>query len=407
MNIDLISIDPSKKFLNFLEQRVKSENYRGNQLSQHNRYNKEVVILMLKEIFSIVGDELLQIRDTDLSERPYNIDGEEKYAEYVNKITSGKIGRGTQDSIRKNLFVDFNRMGFIDRYSSNKTLNDPFKKSKTKYISLTELGKEIIFERNIFKQNMLYSRGIDNLMRGILDDLLWVILELGKVTEDEYTFFVSYLNVELDGLFYSKDKIIGFVKEYRTLSRHNKLAIRDRLKDHCNPLKFTGNKKQKRDFHNWINETQQVFTLLEQTVFFEKRERTLYAKVGPNAIFENEVKLDRSLVEKKKYHEYHGLEKKSGFELHHIVPLSWAKDRNEFSTLDNHKNLVYIDGFSHAKITQNRNRNVKLDFVMNDATFTDYNNEKVYCKYLDNLLYNPKNQIEMKYFNETILKSIK
>ena len=405
--LNLKNFDPSKECLKFLEQRLSSDKYRGNQISQHNRYDINVVKTMLRELYNIAGDKLLQIRDTDLSKRPYNIAGEENYAIYVDKINKdSNVGRGTQDSIRKNLFVDFHRMGFINRYSKNKTSNVPGIRSSTKYVSLSELGKEFVETTNIFEESMLYSRGIDNLMQGITDDLLWIIMELEKITEDEYTFFVSFVNIELNGIYYSKDKIIDMVKEYRSLSKFTKEAVKEKIKEYCISGEFTGNKTVQRDYHNWVNETQQVFMLLNQTVFFEQRDKTIFPKVGENAIFDDEEKLNRSLSEKQKYYEYHRVNKKEGFELHHIIPLCWAKTKHEFSVLDNHKNLVYIDGYSHAKITQNRNRNVVLDFNNSDVTFTDYSGNVVYCEYDTNILYNPNNQQEMKSYNTSILESI-
>ena len=405
--LNLSQIDPSKRCLKFLEKRLESDKYRGNQISQHNRYDIGVVKTMLKVLYDISGMNLMQIRDTDLSKRPYNIAGEQDYADYVDILNrTPEVGRGTQDSVRKNLFVDFNRMGFIDRYSHDKTKTIPGVKSSTKYVALSELGKEFVETNNIFEEHMLYSRGIDNLMSGITDDLLWIIMELEKITEDEYTFFVSFVNMELDGEYYGKDVIIDLVKDYRSLSRFTKEMVKDKIKEYCIPDRSLGNKTVQRDYHNWVNESQQVFMLLNQTVFFEQREKTMFPRVGINAIFDDQEKLVRSLAEKQKYYEYHRVNKKEGFELHHVVPLCWAKSKNEFFILDNHKNLVYIDGYSHARITQNNNKNVILNFNGNDATFTDFNDNTIYCVLDDNILYNPENQQEMKQYNNTLLESI-
>ncbi len=403
--LELIKIDPSKKIFQFLEKRIRSDNYRGNQLSQHNRYDLKLVKKTLKLLYDYSGMDLMQIRDTDLSKRPFNNEGEKTYAEYVNSI-SLEVKRGTQDSVRKNLFVDFHRMGFIFRYDEYKKIILPYERKHVKYVSLSKLGKEFAFNDNLFETNILYSRGIDNLLKGIIDDLMYLILYLNKLTIDEYTFFVSFLNIEMDGEYYGKDHIIDMIKEYRSLSRYTKDALRNSIKNYCNPDNFSGDKTKKRDFHNWINESQQVFMLLNQTVFFEKRENTIFAKIGVNAIYDTSEKLNRSLAEKLKYYTYHSVKKKIGFELHHVVPLSWSRNRNEYAVLDNHKNLVYIDGYSHSKITQNRNLNVIIDFIDQDIIFSDYNDSKVHCKNVDQILYNPKNQSEMKNYNISILNSL-
>ena len=102
----LLTIDPSKKCLVFLHERILVDNYRGLQISQHNRYTYEQVVGMLEIFYDLVNDNKMNIRTTDLSKRPFNTPDEYIYAEYTNKVIK-KYGKGTQDSIRKNLFVDF------------------------------------------------------------------------------------------------------------------------------------------------------------------------------------------------------------------------------------------------------------------------------------------------------------
>lgn len=405
MGLNLQEVCPYRKSLKFLEERIACDNYRGNQVSQHNRYDINVVKKMLQQMYEVVGKDFMQIRDTDLSKRPYNIEGEEKYAKYTNLVNKA-TGRGTQDSIRKNLFVDFARMGFINRYDKNKNLVALYGKQSTKYVCLSDLGRELISNKTIFEQYMLYTRGIDNLFKGLLDDILDIILILGKFTQEEYTFFVSFVNQELNGTYYGKDTIIELVEDYRSLSKFQKDFVKERVEEYCVPNNFNGNKITKRDFHNWINETQQVFMLLNQTVYFEEHYKVLYPKVGRNAVFENEKKLKRSLAEKLEYFKYHNVNKKSGFELHHVVPLCWAKTREEFNILDNYKNLVYIDAYSHSKITQNRNRNVKLTFDGSDAIFTDHKKASVVCQKDINILYKYDNQKGMLEYNQSLLRGI-
>ena len=131
---EITKIDPSKKCINFIVERIKSNNYRGIQISQHNRYTKDDILIILHEIYNLVGEGLMQIRTTDLSKRPQNIDGEEKYAELTNNI-SIKLSRCTQDSLRKNIFVDMHRMGLINRYNAkNKALSPSEKGIKTWHI---------------------------------------------------------------------------------------------------------------------------------------------------------------------------------------------------------------------------------------------------------------------------------
>ena len=74
--------------------------------------------------------------------------------------------------------------------------------------------------------------------------------------------------------------------------------------------------------------------------------------------------------------------------------------------LDKWENMVYIDGYSHAKITQNNNRNIVLEIQDNDLILKDYSKHKVYLKYRDNVLYNPNNKTTMKGYNYELLQTI-
>ncbi|MCI5681797.1 MAG: hypothetical protein MR293_07510, partial [Bacteroidales bacterium] len=149
-------------------------------------------------------------------------------------------------------------------------------------------------------------------------------------------------------------------------------------------------------------------SLLGQTVYFEyDKENGRLVLRSKGGLFNADPKLKRSLQVKQSYFENHKIaKKKAGFELHHIVPLCWAVDANEFVTLDQWENLVYIDAYSHAQITQNRNRNVELDFnkTNNDTIFKDYsNNNCVVCKYGTNILYDEHKQKEMLSYNQKLL----
>lgn len=352
----------------------------------------------------------MQIRTTDLSKRPQNISGEEKYAKLTDNISS-KLSRCTQDSLRKNIFVDMHRMGLIYRYNAKKEPLSPFENGTKKYISISKLGISLLKEKNIFTQNLLFTRALENLLKGFGEEILNIVLELRakKLAEEELLLFASFLNQKLNNNTYSRSLILDLIMEYRGLNKHQKKDLIDKIQTYCNPNKFSGNKTQKRDFYNWLNETQQIITLLSQMSYFEydEEKRMLFIKIGKDGIYKNKVKLKRSIQEKRKYLKKHGIvNKRNGFELHHIVPLCWAKDIIQFDTLDNWQNLVYIDAFSHAKITHNNNANVKLKFRNKDVIFIDFENKEVECKKDINILYDDSKQDIMLKYNKEILKSI-
>ena len=68
--------------------------------------------------------------------------------------------------------------------------------------------------------------------------------------------------------------------------------------------------------------------------------------------------------------------------------------------------MVYIDGYSHAKISQNNNRNIILLINNDDLILKDYSKLEVYLKYKDNVLYNPSKKIILKEYNTELLKTI-
>ena len=404
----ILQIDSSKHCLKFLVDRLQSEDYRGVQISQHNRYTKDEILTILQEINNLCGENLMQIRTTDLSKRAYNIEGEELYAQLTHNIAL-KMGRCTQDSLRKNIFVDLHRMKLLRRFDKNQKPLSPFARGTKKYISLSKEGIELLQTKDIFTQNLLYTKALESLLSGFGEEVLLLALDLDSKFIDLYEilFFATFMYQSLNGVFYARSDIIEFIKEYRMLSKFSKNTLKECAKNYCNPNNFTGNKKQKRDFHNWLNETQQILNILTQMVYFEynKQDQRLYIRTGKNEIFEDSTKLKRSLKQKQEYFTKHNITKTKGFELHHIVPLCFAKSKIEFHTIDDWRNLAYIDAFSHAQITQNNNANVRLSFSEETAIFSDFSGSKVCCERSTNIKYDVSKQEIMLQYNRQLLDS--
>lgn len=404
----LAKIDPSKKCLSFLAERILDVNYRGIQLSQHNRYDVIFITTMLTEMYNLVGRNRMFIRTTDLSKRPYNYPEEKIYAQYVNNLCA-KLERCTQDSVRKNFFVDLHRMGFIYRYNEHGYKIGPYERSRIKSVSLTPLGIELVNNSpDIFQRNLIYTKAIDTLTNGLADELLDVVSINDKLTMTEFQFFMSFIDQKLNGHLYTKSELIDFVLEFRSMSGFQRQAVVDVVAAYCDPKKFGGNKLNKRDFHNWKNETQQIFMLLDQTVLFELRQEKLVIRLGETSLFDDDTKLKRSLKEKEEYFKNHEVKKQPGFELHHVIPLLTAKSKNEFAVLDVWENMVYIDGYTHSKITHTNNKNTNLSFMNDDIVLKDPAGVvgEIDCEKDTNVIYNTKNKIVMKEFNEQALNVI-
>ncbi len=403
-----------KECLKFLANRIKSSDYRGLHLSQHNRYDQNKIKTIIQAIFNEVGEDFLQIRTTDMSKRPSNIIGEEVYAKVVDNIcksempqdNSGKKNQVTQDSLRKNLFVDMHRMGLIERYNKNKKPTNPYIQSNIKYISLTPLAIEFLNAQDLLRKNFCYTQALENLLQGFGAECREIMIELDNhyLDIEEMMFFVTFLNIDN----FTRSEIIEYVREYRSLSRIQKEKLKELAQDYCNPNHFNGNKLEKRDYHNWKNQAQQIFSLLEQSVFFETNKERLILKTLNEENKQNDKKLKRSIKEKALYFEKHGVKKEKGFELHHIVPLCLARSIEEFDLLDKWENLIYIDAFNHAKISQTQNKHICLYFKSCDVVLSKglkEEQESLYFTYIKNVLYKLDLQNAMLEYNKDLLHS--
>ena len=399
-------INPGNNALEFIDSRIRDEKYRGAPSSEHNRYVMIQIITILELLNKYAPNQsLMTIRTTDISKRPKNNFEEFTYAQFCNEAKQ-KAGIGTQDAMRKNLFVDLHRMGLIIRYDKNKEITDPFSKQQVKFVSISNQGLRLIEAKNILDKYFIFSKGIDSLVGGYIDIILDILrdkeYEIDKISIYEYMFFVSAIGTE-SNFNINTDKAVELIKEYRNLTPIQRKSVIETLKVELNPKNYTGSKKNKRDFHNWHNKIAQVYYLLNQTVYFEVRGEQLVLKGGQNSFSEAATRLDRSLNEKYQYFVKQESVKTLGFELHHVVPLAWSENIHHFKMLDKWENMVYIDAFSHAKITQNKNRNVILEIVKDDITLTDHSDNEVYLKHPKNILYKPTNKNIMKKYNFELL----
>lgn len=404
----LTAIDPSKKCLEFLAKRIASNYYRGIQLSQHNRYDVDIIVTLLDEMHKLVGKKAMIIRNTDLSKRPYNYPDEITYAQYTTNVNE-KISRCTQDSIRKNLFVDMHRMGFIKRFDRDGHELAPYERGNIKAVCLSELGLDLVNNKNNeFTKNLIYTNAIDRLTNGLADELLEIVAENKKITDIEFMFFMSFMGFKICEHTYDKQELLNYMLQFRSMSKYQQDAVIRVVEEYCIPSKFGGNKLNKRDFHNWKNEAQQIFMLMGQTVYFENRGNELSIRIGDAGLFDDEAKLSRSIKEKELYFKKHNVSRTIGFELHHIIPLLSARSKEEFSTLDVWKNMIYIDGYTHAIISQTQNRNISLEFVGENIELIDPSgiNEIINCKKDQSVLYGVDNQATMKAYNIGIINHL-
>jgi len=354
-------------------------------------------------------EKLLFLAVINITKRPANTPEEEVYARFCNEAKQ-EAGIGTQDAMRKNLFVDLHRMGLINRFDKNENKTNPFSSQSVRYVSLSQLGLRFIDSKTILDKYFIFSKGIDQLLGGFINILLNILRDpdndIDKIDITEFMFFVSAIGTSAS-FNLNQEECVEYIKNYRNLTGIQRKAVTETLKDKLKPEKFIGPKTLKRDYHNWTNKAEQIYSILDQTVYFEVRGTILVLKTGQNSYVEGEEpkRLDRSLNEKYQYFQKHEVEKTKGFELHHVVPLSWAENIHQFKLFDKWQNMVYIDAFSHAKITQNRNRNVLMKIDGDNFILSDYSNNEVFLENMKNILYMLEKQNLLLEYNQTLLET--
>lgn len=393
---DILNIDNTNEFLKYIVARLQRDDYRGIHISQHNRYNLEFVIKMLSVIKNEVGNALFEIPRGDYSEREnvkkYNIDDYQEFKKITDKVNL-TVGRTTYNSIKKNFFVDFHRMGLITRYDKNQIPSNPHKRTTIYYASLTDEANNLLNSKNIIEKHRVFTDVLDkNLFNSYLSNLVDLIFNSqykGDVISIHEFMFI-FTDTELD-------KPIKLLNEYRKLKQFQKNKLLMLAQEYANPNSFEGDKTQKKDFHNWINETQQMFTLLKQTSYFQVDEnnQNIALNIGSYGIFSID-NIKRSDRPKQEYFELHEHKKQNNFELHHIVAISKARNKQEVNLLDNVYNLIYLHKDKHLEITKKKNAHVYLSINETIAKFCDFDSEKIQANNGGDALYSKNNSILQK-----------
>lgn len=404
----ILEISPKNLAIQFIHERLKSKNYRGIHLVQHARYTYPELIGCLLAIYAVVGESKLRVPKGD----PVSEDDVKDFPEFKNmvEIYRATFEKGKYKSMKKINFLNLARMGFLDRLDEKNNIIPISKKaSKMDAIILNELGKKILFEPK--NSRYIFTKGLDFLFDGYMSEILNLLQskELkGKINEDEFFLFVSYIGFKLDN---SQTKtnihdIEKYILEYRKLKKHEKTQIIDFINKLSSKTKNKGKNKGYIDKDNWKNQTQSIFNLLSFTANLTVNNGDLiYGKKRTGT----QITLERSIKEKELYFSKHSINvndwKKKGYELHHIYPLAYASNDDEFLKIDSWDNLIYIDGKKHAEITQKRNKHIKLEFDNANIKLQVPNNENDVINAIknENVIYNESNKTIMKSKNDDLL----
>ncbi len=396
---EILAIDKSNLFLKYIVRRLRSKEYRGWHVSQHNRYDLHHIKSILRKIHAVAKLEQFAIPPGDYQRDTILPDDFRKYQTIVKRINA-EAGRGTINSLKKNFFPDLENMGFLSR--------EKFKLCEkgrpVLHGKLTSHAVEFITDTEVITSYKKFTDGIDRLFGNKISQLAETIHHSDysgdKLSIYEFMFILS----DSDG---TLDKI-GLLDSCRSLPKHNRKKVIELAREYADPRNFEGDKTAKRDFHNWKNQAQQIMRLLKTTVYFEVDKDCFRLNVGDTGFFFRE-NTQRKSAPKRKYFEFHEVKKKDGFELHHIVPISSARNKKEARIIDHYRNLIYIHRKKHKIISKNRNKNVVLTIGPDKALFADFDNRRC-VKAINNqdaLYAKEQNKVKkIATYNVKLLKSI-
>lgn len=269
----LHSIAPNLYFTDFLVDRIKRDDYRGTHKLQHYRWNLDYIKIVLKNLLEFGDKNALYHTNGDIDENYFYENKEVNFGKFLSAINLDlrKINRSvTDNAMRKIIFVNLQRMGFVDRFDKDKHLCKIVKTYRNyRYV------QDIVDIINSFNQNEAF------------------------LNIYEMMFFVTFLGKEVNNKIINKNIVLQYINEFRALKARQKPIIKA-LEIFCNPRNFSGNKTNKRDFHNWKNETQTMFNSLALMSYFEydKNSQRLFLKSNING---KNIKFKRSTLIKNEY----------------------------------------------------------------------------------------------------------
>lgn len=408
----LTGVNPALECLAFLYHRILRDDYRGTHKLQHYRWSAKYIKLVLKNLHKFSDkDGFLYHTRGDIYEDYVYASDEVDFAKFLRALNfdlqNANEGSVTDMSMRKIIFVNLQRMGFINRYTKDKELCELGKTYRNyRFVKLTQSGLDFLNATSLFAEQRILGLALDFIFEGLVQDILDILTYFDEkqryLSIDEMTFFVSYLGKNYKGEILNKDKIVEFILEFRQLNARQKVVTK-LISDFCNPKNFGGTKTDKRDLHNWKNEAQSLFDSLALMSLFEfdRASKRLFLRTqieGEKIIFK------RSNAIKQEYFSNHGVKKDEIFELHHIVPFYFAKDIDTLKIIDAWQNLIYIDANSHKRLTHKNGRNaIRLNFKSEDVILDDFMGFSLCLKFKQNAKYQPNLQGVMKEYNEKLL----
>jgi phage anti-repressor protein len=317
-----------------------------------------------------VGVEFIEIPSGDEKQhknaKGFNLLDYPNYGMFVKEVISNN-SQGTANSIKKNLLPDLAVLQVFDRYDEKKQLIDSGEKRIPKYFKINKNCEAICDDAN--KLNNYISQNFFLKFNDLIECIFLILNETGKLTMNEFMLFVTWFNWDYKNQKADSALLSHLIDEYRKIPKSVSLQINQEIMHYANPKNpefKESNKSAKRDYHNWRNETQQIFGILKEFSLFKFDEKNdAIVLDGGSGAKKNDTKFKRSNLEKEEYFKQHKVEKCDYFELDHIIPFSMIEGYEMYLEIDHWKNLIYIDSNTHSKKTRNYNKYMFLDGVEN------------------------------------------
>ncbi|NCN64802.1 MAG: hypothetical protein GW779_00455 [Candidatus Altiarchaeum hamiconexum] len=311
-----------------------------------------------------------------------------------------RLKQGTVNSLKKNIFPDLDVMGFLRRYNMRADRTLKYRRGYIQFVELTDLAKKFINESKLRKQYKIYVEAVERLLEPILDELFFLLYKkFESINVYEYMMVVSDKKLKTE----SK---IELIKAYRRLKKIQQIQIKQDILKKFNEInKEAQNKNEKRDFMNWYNESLQIFSLLNQTIYFKTFGKTTLMLELSQEAFETLAK--RSQIQKDKYFEWHDIQKNEEYQLHHIYPISYFTTKKELLLIDDYRNLIYIKNTKHVKIPHDNNLFVKLAYRNDKILLVNPINTLDYMDITNDILININNLSVIIDYNKKLLLNVR
>lgn len=351
-----------KEVTDYLVSRIGDpKSYRGMHLVQHQRLPIEKFETILHAIFNVAGEKIFfepsgddpnptrthQLNDTRRAPSGMSLKDCKTYWDILDEIARMNVpGVGASfNSLKKNTFPNLEAMGIMHRFA-------PDVSGGVKTAKLSKFAIEFLNGSNRQKI-VVYSNAMQKILAPLLEVLDRALERFDSINVYELMLFLTddtkSIEVRVD--------LLG---RYKLLKRLQTIKLHTDIQELMN--KKMGPhvpKKEKLDWHNWWNESKQMLSMLSTVVGYAVLNGELVMRAGDAK--QEQFNRTRSQLVKTQSLEWHGLESKSGWELHHIIPVEYAASSTDLRKIDDKRNMLYIPRAVHRLIPNNSNLMVQLD----------------------------------------------